>query len=92
MPPRPSVGQAEAPLASPCPPSNHTITLNLTLTCHVDLVEQDQWLLFATSLLSILDSNTNFDPSLGLEPGLRLGLSFGRLWRPCTLEGGTFDN
>ena len=24
------------PLASPCPPPNHTITLNLTLTCHVD--------------------------------------------------------
>ena len=27
MPPRPSVGQSQAPLTSPCPPSNHTITL-----------------------------------------------------------------
>ena len=32
MPPRPSVGQSQAPLTSPCPPSNHTITQNLTLT------------------------------------------------------------
>ena len=32
MPPRPSVGPSQAPLTSPCPPSNHTITLNLTLT------------------------------------------------------------
>ena len=32
MPPRPSVGQSQAPLASTCPSSNHTITLNLTLT------------------------------------------------------------
>ena len=32
MPPRPSVGQSQAPLTSPCPPSNRTITLNLTLT------------------------------------------------------------
>ena len=32
MPPRPSVGQPQAPLTSPCPPSNHTIALNLTLT------------------------------------------------------------
>ena len=31
MPPRPSVGQAQAPLTSPCPPTHHTITLNLTL-------------------------------------------------------------
>ena len=30
--PRPSVGQSQAPLTSPCPPSNHTIILNLTLT------------------------------------------------------------
>ena len=26
------VGGAQAPLTSPCPPSNHTITINLTLT------------------------------------------------------------
>ena len=32
MPPRPSVGSSQAPLTSTCPPSNHTITLNLTLT------------------------------------------------------------
>ena len=32
MPLRPSVGQTHAPLTSPCPASNHTITLNLTLT------------------------------------------------------------
>ena len=32
MPPRPSVGPSQAPLTSPCPPSNHTINLNLTLT------------------------------------------------------------
>ena len=25
-------GGAQAPLTSPCPPSNHTITINLTLT------------------------------------------------------------
>ena len=31
-PPRPSVGQSQARLTSPCPPSNHTITLNVTLT------------------------------------------------------------
>ena len=43
-------GGAQAPLTSPCPPSNHTITTNLTLTfaassyghaSHVDWVEQD---------------------------------------------------
>ena len=32
MPPRLSVVQSQAPLTSPCPPSNHTITLNLTAT------------------------------------------------------------
>ena len=41
---------AQAPLTSPCPPSNHTITINLTLTfaaswfghaSHVDWAEQD---------------------------------------------------
>ena len=31
MPPTPSVGQSQAPLTSPCPPSNHTITQNPTL-------------------------------------------------------------
>ena len=43
-------GEAQAPLTSPCPPSNHTITINLTLTfaaswfghaSHVDWAEQD---------------------------------------------------
>ena len=43
-------GGAQAPLTSPCPPSNHTITINLTLTfaaswfghaSHVDWAEQD---------------------------------------------------
>ena len=43
-------GGAQAPLTSPCPPSNHTITINLTLTFaatwfghanHVDWAEQD---------------------------------------------------
>ena len=43
-------GGAQAPLTSPCPPSNHSITINLTLTfgaswfghaSHVDWAEQD---------------------------------------------------
>ena len=43
-------GGAQAPLTSTCPPSNHSITLNLTLTfaaswfshaSHVDWAEQD---------------------------------------------------
>ena len=43
-------GGAQAPLTSPCHPSNHTITINLTLTfaaswfghaSHVDRAEQD---------------------------------------------------
>ena len=43
-------GGAQAPLAFPCHPSNHTITINLTLTfatswfghaSHVDWAEQD---------------------------------------------------
>ena len=43
-------GGAQAPLTSPCPPSNHTITINLTPTfavsyyggaSHVDWAEQD---------------------------------------------------
>ena len=52
-------GGAKAPLTSPCPPSNHTITINLSLTfaatwfghaSHVDWAEQDppqfrSWLL-----------------------------------------------
>ena len=42
-------GGAQAPLTSPCPPSNHSITINLTLTfaanwfghaSHVDWAEQ----------------------------------------------------
>ena len=71
-------GGAQAPLTSPCRPSNHTITINLTLTfaatwfghaSHVDWAKQDPpiWLMatFATSLHSILDPNTHSDPSLG---------------------------
>ena len=68
-------GGAQASLTSPCPPSNHTITINLTLTfaarcfghaSHVDWAEQDPPnFAFATSLLSILDPNTHSDPSLG---------------------------
>ena len=71
-------GGAQAPLTSPCPPSNHTITINLTLTfaaswfghaSHVHWAEQDpsNFVLaaFATLLLSILDPNTHSDPSLG---------------------------
>ena len=78
MPPRPSVGQSQAPLTSPCPPSNHTIWFGHAT--HFNSAEEDDppnfrsWLLFATSLLSILDPNTNSDPSLGLELGLGLGL------------------
>ena len=81
---------AQAPLTSPCPPSNHTITINLTLTfaasrfrhaSHVDWAEQDAQILFmaafATSLVSILNPNTHSDPSLGWEPGLGLGLGVG---------------
>ena len=69
---------AQAPLTSPCPPSNHSITINLTLTfaaswfghaSHVDWAEQDPPNFvhgaFATSLLSIMDPNTHSDPSLG---------------------------
>ena len=48
-------GGAQAPLTSPCPPSNHTITINLTLTfaaswfghaSHVDWAEQDPQISF----------------------------------------------
>ena len=74
--PRPSVGQSQAPLTSPCPTSNHTITINLSLIfaasyighgSHVDWAKQDPPIsfmaTFATSLLPILERNTNCDPS-----------------------------
>ena len=50
MPPKPSIASLQAPLTSPCPSSNHTITPNLTLTfvaswfshaSHVGWAEQD---------------------------------------------------
>ena len=31
-PPRPSIRQSQAPLTSPCPPSSHTIIVNVALT------------------------------------------------------------
>ena len=86
-PPKPSVGPSKAPLTSPFPPSNHTITLNLTLTfatgsglpamlIRLNKIPEISFMAaFATSLLSILDPNNNSDPSLGLE----LGLGFGSL-------------
>ena len=71
-------GEAQAPLTSPCPLSNHTTTTNLPLTFaaswfghanHVDWAEHDApnsfMAAFATSLLSILDRKTHSDPSLG---------------------------
>ena len=71
-------GGAEAPLTSRCPPSNHTITINLTLTFAASWFGMPAMLIglnkippisfmaaFATSLLSILDPNTHSDPSLG---------------------------
>ena len=67
-------GGAQAPLTSPCPPSNHTININLTLTfavtwfghaSHVNWAEQDPPNAFAISLLAILDPNTHCDPILG---------------------------
>ena len=30
MPPTPGVGQSQAPLTSPCPPSTHTITFSVS--------------------------------------------------------------
>ena len=89
MPPRPSVGPSQAPLTSPCPASNHTITLNLTLTfaagssmpamlMRVNKILQTSFMaVFAASLLSISDPNNNFDRSLGLELGLGSGLGLG---------------
>ena len=80
-------GGGGAPLTSTCPPSNHSITINRTLTfaanwfghaSHVDWAEQDPKIsfmaAFATSLLSIADPHDNCDPSLGRELGLGLGL------------------
>ena len=68
-------GGTQASLTSPCPPSNHTITINLTLTfaaswfghaSHVDWAEQDP-LNFVHRCFChiILDPNTHSDPSLG---------------------------
>ena len=70
-------GGAQAPLTSPCPQSNHTITINLTLTfaaswfghaSHVNWAPQNPQIsfmvAFATSLLAILDPNTHSNPSL----------------------------
>ena len=74
-----SSGGGGAPRTSPCRPSNHTITINLTLTfaatwfghaSHFDWAEHHppnfiHAYAFATSLLSILDPNTHSNPSLG---------------------------
>ena len=72
-------GGAQAPLTSPCL-SNHTITINLTLTfaakpvglampamlIGLHKIPQISFMAaFATSLLSILDPNTHSNPSLG---------------------------
>ena len=67
-------GGGEAPLTFTCPPSNHSITINLTLTFaaswfgharHVDWAEQDTQISFmaalATSFLSIVHPHTNSD-------------------------------
>ena len=71
-------GGAQAPLTSPCPPSEDTITINQTLTfaaswfghaSHVDWSEQEPptsfMAAFARTLLSIFDPNTHSHPSLG---------------------------
>ena len=71
-------GGGQAPLTSPCPPSNHTITLSLNLTfavsrfghaSHVDWAEQDNPNFvtgcFCCIIASILDPNTNSHRSLG---------------------------
>ena len=60
------VGGTQAPLTSPCPPSNHTITINLTVTFQLARMAMPAMLIglntmpqilfmaaFATSLLSI---------------------------------------
>ena len=73
------VSSGGAPRKSPCRPSNHTITINLTLTfaatwfghaSHFNWAEHHppnfiHACAFATSLLSILDPNTHSNPSLG---------------------------
>ena len=83
---------AQAPLTSPCPQSNHTITINLTLTFaaswfgHAMLIGLNKipqiyfMAAFATALLSILDPNTHSNPSLGCELGLALGLGSPSWW------------
>ena len=72
-------GGAQAPLTSPCLPSDHIITINLTLTplrpaslampamlIGLNKIPQISFMAaFATSLLLILDPNTHSDPSLG---------------------------
>ena len=64
-------GGAQAPLTSPCPPSNHTITINLTLTfaaswfghaSHVDWADQDPPNVVHGCFCH---PNTHSDPSLG---------------------------
>ena len=70
----------------PCPPSNYTITLNVTLTfvaswfghaSHVQWLNKIPKFAFVTSLLVLLDPNNNSNPSLELELGLGLGLGPG---------------
>ena len=70
-------GGAQAPLTSPCPPSNHSITINLTLTfAAIDWAEQDPPIsfmaAFATSLLSILDPNTHSEPRVRARARVRV--------------------
>ena len=86
-------GGAQAPLTAPCPPSNHSITINLTLPLQpigsamlavlfgLNKIPKISFMAaFSTSLLSIADPHTNSDPSLGLELGLGLGPGLPSWW------------
>ena len=76
MPPRPSVGQSQAPLTSPCPyhhpKTNHNLLQRAGLAMLAMLIRLNKihqisvMAAFATSLLFILDPNTNSALSLGL--------------------------
>ena len=71
-------GGAQAPLTSPCPPSNHTITINLTLTfaaSPVDWVEQDPPNFVHGCFCHIIAPFWTPTRELGL--GLALGLGVG---------------
>ena len=58
-------GATQAPLTSPCPLSNHTITMP-TILLGLNKIPQISFMAaFATSVLSVLDPNTHCNLSLG---------------------------